>query len=46
VLYDPRLRPGMGWAEVEPLARAALREVRDGARLADSCEAAEEGLRC
>ncbi|WP_420347140.1 DUF2927 domain-containing protein [Pelagibius sp.] len=30
MLYDGRLRPGMGWAEVEPLARAALRELRRG----------------
>ncbi|MGF1630703.1 MAG: DUF2927 domain-containing protein [Kiloniellaceae bacterium] len=28
LLYDPRLKPGMGWAETEPLARAALREIR------------------
>lgn len=31
LLYDARLKPGMGWAEAEPLARAALREMRDGA---------------
>ncbi|MEO3429113.1 DUF2927 domain-containing protein [Pelagibius sp. CAU 1746] len=30
ILYDPRLKPGMGWAEAEPLARAALRELRSG----------------
>jgi hypothetical protein len=30
LLYDPRLKPGMGWAEAEPLARAALRELRKG----------------
>jgi Protein of unknown function (DUF2927) len=29
LLYDPRLEPGMGWGEVEPLATAALRELRD-----------------
>lgn len=28
VLYDPRLKPGMGWLEVEPLARAVLRELQ------------------
>lgn len=28
LLYDKRLKPGMGWAEAEPLARAALRELR------------------
>ncbi len=28
LLYDRRLRPGMGWAETEPLARAALRHLR------------------
>ena len=28
LLYDPRLRPGMGWAEAEPLARAALHDLR------------------
>ncbi len=28
LLYDPRLQPGMGWAEAEPLARAALRDLR------------------
>jgi len=28
LLYDPRLRPGMSWAEAEPLARAALRDLR------------------
>lgn len=28
LLYDARLKPGMGWAQVEPLARAALRELR------------------
>jgi hypothetical protein len=28
LLYDPRLRPGMGWTEAEPLARAALHELR------------------
>ncbi len=27
LLYDPRLKPGMSWAEAEPLARAALREL-------------------
>lgn len=34
LLYDARLTPGMGWIEVEPLARAALRELgheREGA---------------
>ena len=30
LLYDPRLKPGMGWAETEPLARAALRELKRG----------------
>ena len=30
LLYDPRLRPGMSWAEAEPLARQALREPRQG----------------
>ena len=30
LLYDPRLRPGMSWAEAEPLARRALRELRQG----------------
>ena len=30
LLYDPRLRPGMGWAETESLARAALRELKRG----------------
>lgn len=30
LLYDPRLQPGMGWQEVEPLARAALRDLRKG----------------
>ncbi|WP_340118417.1 DUF2927 domain-containing protein [Pelagibius sp. 7325] len=30
LLYDPRLKPGMGWAEAEPLARAALRDLRKG----------------
>ena len=30
LLYDARLRPGMGWAEAEPLARAALQELRNG----------------
>jgi hypothetical protein len=29
LLYDPRLQPGMGWAEAEPLARTALRELLD-----------------
>jgi hypothetical protein len=28
LLYDPRLEPGMGWTEAEPLARAALHELR------------------
>lgn len=28
LLYDRRLRPGMPWAEAEPLARAALRDLR------------------
>ena len=28
LLYDARLKPGMGWAEAEPLARAALRELQ------------------
>jgi hypothetical protein len=32
ILYDPRLKPGMGWAEAEPLARAALRELQKGDR--------------
>lgn len=27
LLYDPRLRPGMSWTEVQPLARAALRDL-------------------
>lgn len=30
LLYDPRLQPGMGWAETEPLARAALRDLKEG----------------
>ncbi|WP_299391524.1 DUF2927 domain-containing protein [Pelagibius sp.] len=30
MLYDARLSPGMGWAEAEPLAREALRELRRG----------------
>ncbi len=30
MLYDARLKPGMGWAEAEPLAREALRELRRG----------------
>ncbi len=34
LLYDARLRPGMGWAEAEPLARAALRELHNGAAAA------------
>lgn len=29
LLYDARLKPGMGWAEAEPLARAALREMKE-----------------
>jgi hypothetical protein len=28
LLYDPRLKPGMGWTEAEPLAQAALQEMR------------------
>ena len=28
LLYDDRLEPGMVWAEAEPLARAALRELK------------------
>lgn len=28
MLYDPRLKPGMGWGETEPLARAAFRALR------------------
>jgi hypothetical protein len=32
LLYDPRLKPGMAWAEAEPLVRAALQEKR-GAQL-------------
>jgi Protein of unknown function (DUF2927) len=28
LLYDPRLEPGMSWAEAEPLARAALRALK------------------
>ncbi|NIA70154.1 DUF2927 domain-containing protein [Pelagibius litoralis] len=28
LLYDQRLRPGMSWSEVEPLARTILREQR------------------
>lgn len=28
LLYDPLLKPGMGWAEAEPLARSALRDLR------------------
>ncbi len=28
LLYDPRLKPGMAWAEAEPLARAALRDLQ------------------
>ncbi|HIP80155.1 MAG TPA: DUF2927 domain-containing protein [Kiloniellaceae bacterium] len=30
MLYDARLKPGMGWAEAEPLAREALAEFRRG----------------
>lgn len=30
LLYDPRLKPGMSWAEAEPLARAALRDLKKG----------------
>lgn len=30
LLYDARLRPGMPWAEAEPLAREALRRLRWG----------------
>ena len=30
LLYDPGLKPGMGWAEAEPLARAAYRGLRQG----------------
>ncbi|MEQ8356467.1 MAG: DUF2927 domain-containing protein [Kiloniellaceae bacterium] len=30
LLYDARLKPGMGWAEAEPLARTALREIQAG----------------
>lgn len=29
LLYDPNLRPGMGWVEVEPLVRSALRDLRE-----------------
>ena len=32
LLYDRRLRPGMSWAEAEPLLRQALRELRPYAR--------------
>ena len=28
LLYDPRLKPGMGWAEAEPSARTALQDLR------------------
>jgi len=28
LLYDPRLEPGMSWAKAEPLARAALRDLK------------------
>jgi hypothetical protein len=28
LLYDHRLKPGMGWTEAEPLAREALRDLR------------------
>lgn len=30
LLYDPRLEPGMSWAGTEPLARAALRDLKRG----------------
>lgn len=30
MLYDARLKPGMGWTEAEPLAREALAEFRRG----------------
>lgn len=30
LLYDPRLKPGMGWKEAEPLARAALQDLQAG----------------
>lgn len=30
LLYDSRLAPGMTWTEAEPLARAALRDLRKG----------------
>lgn len=30
MLYDDGLKPGMSWAEAEPLARAALRDLRSG----------------
>lgn len=30
LLYDPSLKPGMRWAEAEPLARAALRDLSKG----------------
>jgi hypothetical protein len=30
LLYDARLKPGMGWAQAEPLARAALRDLKRG----------------
>jgi hypothetical protein len=28
LLYDPRLEPGMSWAEAEPLTRAVLRDLK------------------
>jgi hypothetical protein len=28
LLYDPRLKPGMGWAGAESLARTALQDLR------------------
>jgi hypothetical protein len=30
LLYDARLKPGMGWAQAESLARAALRDLKRG----------------
>ena len=32
LLYDARLKPGVGWAEAEPLARAALHDLRGSAQ--------------
>lgn len=46
LLYDPLLKPGMGWAEVEPLARSGFRELRDETLRADGCEDTKVAQRC